>query len=64
VTTDPDRFFVPTPSSSGVFRDWIGVYLDTGDEAAEDRAEIAAIIEDAFRIAAPKRLIAQLDQPH
>jgi hypothetical protein len=31
VGAEPERFFAPTPSASGVFRDWIGVYLDTSE---------------------------------
>jgi hypothetical protein len=61
VTSEPDRFFAPTPSASGVFGDWIGVYLDTEGELAVDWQEIAAIIEQAFRLRAPKSLIADLD---
>jgi hypothetical protein len=59
---DPGRFFRPTPSASGVFSDWLGVYLDlTGDDAV-DWAEIEAILEEAYRLAAPKRLVAELDR--
>lgn len=58
---DPERFFAPTPSAAGVFGDWIGVYLDTAGEAAVDWDEIAAIIEDAYRMLASKRLVAELD---
>ena len=61
VTTDPERFFAPTPSASGVFGNWIGVYLDTTGCAVPDWREIAAIIDDAYRCSAPKRLVAQLD---
>ena len=56
--SEPDRFFHPTPSASGVFADWLGVYLDT---ETVDWREMASIIEDAFRTIAPKRLISQLD---
>jgi len=61
VDTEPERFFAPTPSASGVFRDWIGVYLDTEGDLGPDWDEIAAIIEAAYRLKAPKKLIAQLD---
>ena len=61
VTSEPDRFYAPTPSASGVFGDWIGVYLDTDGEHVVDWREIAAIIEVAFRLRAPKTLIADLD---
>lgn len=62
VTAEPERFFAPTPSASGVFGDWIGVYLDTAGELAVDWPEIAAIIEDAYRLKAPKTLVAKLDE--
>ena len=38
-------------------RGWIGVRIDRGP----DWGEIAAIVEDAYRQVAPKRLIALLD---
>jgi hypothetical protein len=50
VTDDPERFSTPTPSASGVFGDWIGVYLDTKGELAVDWQEITAIIEGAYRL--------------
>jgi hypothetical protein len=54
--SEPDRFFRPT-SASGVFANWLGVYLDTGGEDRVDWDEIAGIVEDAFRAVAPKTLI-------
>jgi hypothetical protein len=56
--SEPDRFFHPTPSASGVFAGWLGVYLDIG---RVDWSEVASIIEEAFRTIAPKGLISQLD---
>jgi hypothetical protein len=61
VAAEPERFFAPTPSASGVVKDWIGVSLDTHDHLAVDWNEIAAIIEDAYRLQAPKRRIAEFD---
>jgi hypothetical protein len=61
VAAEPERFFAPAPSASGVFRDWIAVYLDTRAGLAVDWHEIAAIIEDAYRLRAPKSLVADLD---
>ena len=50
----PDRFFVPPyVGPSG----WVGVYLDEGT----DWAELKELLEDAWRLTAPKRLVAQLD---
>ncbi|MFZ6003341.1 MAG: MmcQ/YjbR family DNA-binding protein [Actinomycetota bacterium] len=62
VSAEPRRFFHPTPSASGVFSDWLGVYLDTGGDDRVDWREIAGILGDAFRTIAPRSLIAQLDR--
>lgn len=60
VQSDPRRFFVP-PYVGG--RGWIGVYLDVqgkpNDEAFWD--EVAELVEDAYRMVAPRPLLAQLD---
>jgi hypothetical protein len=61
VGADPDRFFEPTPSASGTFSGWLGVYLDTAGPHQVDWGEITAIIEDAYREVAPEKLIVQLD---
>ena len=53
VQGDPERFF--RPPYVGV-HGWIGVRLE-GDV---DWDEVAALVEDAYRMTAPKRLIAQL----
>ena len=53
----PARFF--RPPYVGV-RGWVGVYLDLpGDEVDWD--ELAELLEDAYRMVAPKKLIAELD---
>jgi hypothetical protein len=54
VEEEPDRFFVP-PYVGG--RGWIGVRLDVD----VDWDEIADIVEDAYRMVAPKTLVAQLE---
>jgi hypothetical protein len=54
VGADPRRFFRP-PYVGG--RGWIGVRLD----GAVDWDEVADLCEDAYRVIAPARLIAQLD---
>jgi hypothetical protein len=59
-TVDPERFFRPQPSSSGVFADWIGVILDPGPPGGVDWDEVAAIVREAFRMKAPRRHIAEL----
>lgn len=59
---EPSRFFRPAPSASGVFADWLGIYLDTTGCDAVDWPEIGAILDEAYRLVAPKRLVAELDQ--
>jgi hypothetical protein len=61
VGSEPERFFEPTPSSAGTFSDWLGVYLDAAGADRVDWVEVAAILEDAYRIVAPKNLVAELD---
>ena len=51
---EPDRFF--RPPYVGV-HGWIGISL----EADQDWDFIADLIEDAYRMTAPKRVVAQLD---
>src|ERR1700722_11927898 len=53
----PDRIFRP-PYVGG--RGWLGVRLD----GAVDWVEVEALCEDAYRAAAPAKLIAALDQRH
>ena len=62
VSAEPQRFFEPAPSARGVFSGWLGVYLDTSGRNKVDWAEIASILEDAYRTMAPKQLIAELDR--
>ena len=54
VSGDPDRFFVPAYVGH---KGWVGARL----EADHDWQEIAELIEDSYRLIAPKRLAAQLD---
>lgn len=55
VDTEPRRFFRP-PYVGG--RGWIGLRLDVD----LDWAEVANICQEAYRVIAPKRLVAVLDQ--
>lgn len=55
VDTEPDRFFRP-PYVGG--RGWIGVRLD----GAVDWAEIDGICVEAYRVIAPPKLVAVLDE--
>ena len=53
VDADPGRFFVPPYVG---YRGWLGVYLDV----PVDWEHAALIVEDAYRVVAPKRLLALL----
>ncbi|MEO9255943.1 MAG: MmcQ/YjbR family DNA-binding protein [Tepidiformaceae bacterium] len=55
VGTDPERFFVPPYVGPN---GWVGVRLDR--EVEWD--ELAGIFADGYRMTAPKRLLALLDQ--
>ncbi|MFG1921719.1 MmcQ/YjbR family DNA-binding protein [Cryptosporangium sp. NPDC048952] len=56
IATDPERFFRPPyVGPSG----WLGVRLDV----AVDWDEITEIVTEAYRVVAPKKLVARLDQP-
>ena len=53
VEAEPERFYVPAYVGRN---GWIGVnFVDV------DRDELAAIVEDSYRLTAPKKLIALLD---
>lgn len=55
VKAAPDRFFVPPyVGPSG----WVGVYLDAGT----DWDELAGLLRDSYRMTAPKKLIAMLEE--
>jgi hypothetical protein len=62
VSADPKRFFAPPTSANGVFRGWLGVYLDTAGRHKVAWREVSTIVEDAFRHVTPKALVAQLDR--
>jgi hypothetical protein len=51
---DPGRFFRPPYVGS---RGWLGVYLDV----PQDWGQIGDIVADAYRMVAPKRLLAALN---
>jgi predicted DNA-binding protein (MmcQ/YjbR family) len=55
VGADPERFFVPPYVGHN---GWIGVWLDVD----LDWAQIADLIEDSYRMTAPKRLSALIGQ--
>jgi len=58
VDADPERFFVPP--YQGPFG-WIGVRLDVDDDDDVDWSELAELVEDSYRLAASKKLLAMLD---
>lgn len=54
VRAEPDRFFVPPyVGPSG----WVGVWLDR----RPDWSEVRELMRDSYRLVAPKRLAAQLE---
>jgi len=56
VRADPKRYFVPPyVGKSG----WVGAYIDRG----ADWEIVADLLRDAYRLTAPKKLVAQLDSP-
>ena len=56
VDSDPARFFVPPYTGpSG----WVGVRLE---KELVDWEEVAELAEEGYRLIAPKRLLAQLDE--
>lgn len=54
VALDPERFFRPPYVGH---RGWLGIYLDV----PLDESELAELIEDAYRMVAPRRLLNALD---
>jgi hypothetical protein len=54
IASQPARFFRPPYVGH---RGWVGVRLD----GTVDWAEVAEVCEDAYRLIAPKRLVAELD---
>ena len=60
-SAEPERFFEPPTSATGVFSRWLGLYLDTSGAKKVAWNEVAAIVEDAYREVAPKKLVAELD---
>jgi hypothetical protein len=55
MAADPERFFVPPYVGH---RGWIGVRLDVPPIPWD---QIADLVEDAYRVVAPRRLVAELD---
>lgn len=54
VGSDPGKFFRPPYVGH---RGWLGVYLDV----PADWDQIADLVTEAYRVVAPKRLVAELD---
>jgi hypothetical protein len=58
IAEDPARFFRPPYVGH---RGWLGVRLVADGLAPPDPDEVAEIVRDAYRLVAPKRLVAELD---
>jgi hypothetical protein len=56
VASDPERFFVPRYVGP---KGWVGVHVGPGT----DWTEVGELVEDSYRLVAPKRLVALLDGP-
>ncbi|GAA0942101.1 MmcQ/YjbR family DNA-binding protein [Actinocorallia libanotica] len=56
VAEAPERFFVPPYVGT---KGWVGARLDVD----QDWVELAELLEDSYRLIAPKRLSARLDAP-
>jgi hypothetical protein len=54
VAAEPERFFVPRYVGHN---GWVGARLDV----EQDWDELADLVEESFRMTAPKRLVARLD---
>ncbi|MQA95454.1 MAG: MmcQ/YjbR family DNA-binding protein [Streptosporangiales bacterium] len=54
VSSAPDRFFVPAYVGN---KGWVGARLDVD----QDWDELAELVEESYRLIAPKRLSARLD---
>jgi predicted DNA-binding protein (MmcQ/YjbR family) len=55
VGSNPERFFVPPYVGH---HGWVGIWLDS----TVDWAELGELVEDSYRMTAPKRLIARIGQ--
>ena len=56
VANEPEAFFRPPYVGH---RGWVGVYLDAGPV---DWDRMAELVEDAYRVIAPKTLVARMDE--
>jgi hypothetical protein len=61
VASRPTRVYRPGSSASGALRDWLGMFLDDSDGEVIDWTEVAEIVGDAYRLAAPKYLAAKVE---
>ncbi|MGH3761581.1 MmcQ/YjbR family DNA-binding protein [Actinophytocola sp.] len=55
VRSDPQRYYVPAYLGH---RGWVGMRLDVGEI---DWSEVRELLTDAYRLQAPRRLVAQLE---
>lgn len=57
ITSQPEAFFVPPYVGH---HGWVGMWLDAGT----DWARLEDLVDDSYRMTAPKRLIKLLDDEH
>lgn len=55
VSSEPGKFFVPAYVGA---KGWIGAYLDVD----QDWDEISELLEESYRMTAPKKLVRELDE--
>jgi predicted DNA-binding protein (MmcQ/YjbR family) len=58
VRSEPERYYVPPYVGP---KGWVAAWIDAA--AHPDWDEIAAIVEESYRLVAPKRLVARMDGP-
>lgn len=56
VTSEPDRYYAPPYLGP---KGWVAAWIDPA--STPDWDEVAAIIEESYRLVAPRRLVARLD---
>lgn len=60
VAADQQRFFSPPMSSSGAFRNWVVMSLESSTENRLDWSQVAVLLREVYCRIAPKRLAAKV----
>jgi hypothetical protein len=60
VASDQKRFFSPPTSSSGAFRNWVVMSLESSAENSLDWGQVAVLLREVYCRVAPKRLAAKV----